>query len=34
MPYMIPGGVNYKMTLFIDIGVRSYTEYSVFTTAS
>ncbi|CAD8140771.1 unnamed protein product [Paramecium octaurelia] len=34
MPYKIPSGVNYKMTLFIDIGVRSYTEYSVFTTAT
>lgn len=34
MPYKIPTGVNYKMTLFIEIGVRSYTEYSVFTTAS
>lgn len=33
MPYMIPTGVNYKMTLFIDLGVRSHTEYSTFSTA-
>lgn len=34
MPYMIPTGVNYEMALFIDIGVRSYTKYSVATTAT
>lgn len=34
MPYMIPAGVNYEMALFIDLGVRSYTFYSVFTTAT
>ena len=33
MPYMIPTGVNYEMTLFIDMGVRSFTQFNTFTTS-
>lgn len=33
MPYQIPSGVNYKMELFIDTGVRQHTEYTTFSTS-
>jgi hypothetical protein len=34
MPYMIPTGVNYKLYLWIDTGVRAVNEYAVKPTAA